>query len=359
MMQQNEKKDDTYKSIRFFDWAFFINKKRKERNKKYEELCRKYEIDKEIWTLGEDFNLLENYIFKLFELCNAWGVIYYFKNKEQPKSAIEKNNDGGYGPNIPTSDAEFALFNLDIETRYDGRLFCLFEKNNQEEVKQDWIFVDFISFDNIPPEWRNINEILNCIEEKEEEKLKSKLNKFFKFEEFKFKFEEFKNEKFTDDSCVLEHIMKNKDRFLTSDIQELFNTDPNHKAVKEIIETFICFNLKQINKDECLYSWPLEELKKRPLDDEDDGFGYIPINFLYPFRLGDDVCAAMVFRVLQNNFAPQSKKVELRTILDLEQAYKGAKLYDLKFESEWLTLENVKKAREKGCYDRQKKEQKT
>ena len=80
-------------------------------------------------------------------------------------------------------------------------------------------------------------------------------------------------------------------------------------------------------------SWAITDFVN--LTDEID-YNYIPINILYPFRFSEKVCGVMVFRITNVNNQPS-----LVTMLDLEQAYKGAKLYDSTFTSSWLNIENI------------------
>ena len=89
--------------------------------------------------------------------------------------------------------------------------------------------------------------------------------------------------------------------------------------------------------NECLKSWPVKELNRPNL---------VGLNFMFPLRIKDDICGALVLRATSNRYA-----LQLTTILDLMQAYKAAKLYNPSFQSYWLTVDNVKKAKELGCID--------
>ena len=277
---------------KIFKWAYFLNKE--QRQKEYRNLCKTYKIKEKDWTINISFDLLENYIFKQYELCSSASLIFYFRKVgNKLLSAFEKNEVGLLAP---ASNAEFAVFNLNIETPHNGVLFCIFEKNTNK--KSPWIFKQFIS-SNDSCEWMG-----TLIALKSKRPTLSTIGYDEGFDFLKIDF--------TKPEILMEHIKKRN----------------------EITEEIVRYNIKQINKDECVFSWAITDFDN--LTDEDD-YKYFPVNILYPFRLLGEVCAAMVFRITHKN-----EESCLVTIFDLEQAYMGAKLYNPTFKSTWLTIENVR-----------------
>lgn len=308
---------------KIFEWAYFLNKE--QRQKEYRNLCKTYKIKEKDWTINISFDLLENYIFKQYELCSSASLIFYFRKVgNKLLSAFEKNEVGLLAP---ASNAEFAVFNLNIETPHNGVLFCIFEKNTNK--KNPWIFKQFIS-SNDSCEWMG-----TLIALKSKRPTLSTIGYDEGFDFLKIDF--------TKPEILMEHIKKRDERFLTSGIREVFNFArvtareeyvDIEDSINEITEEIVRYNIKQINKDECLFSWAITDFDN--LTDEDD-YKYFPVNILYPFRLLGEVCAAMVFRITHKN-----EESCLVTIFDLEQAYMGAKLYNPTFKSTWLTIENVR-----------------
>ena len=323
---------------KIFEWAYFLNKE--QRKKEYEKLCEAYNIKKRDWTIKEDFDVLENYIFKQYELCNSVSRIFYFKKgKNQLQSANEKNEVGFI---TPTSNAEFALYNLNITTPHNGKLFCIFKKNTNE--KQPWAFKQFIS-SNDNSEWQRI--------------LISLKNEIPTLDKIGCKDFDLSQIDMTKPGISMDHIATRYERFLPSEVIAVFNSASSNtefnsassntefnsassntevdieKSISNIVEEMINYNITQLNKNksECVRSWAITDFVN--LTDEID-YNYIPINILYPFRFSEKVCGVMVFRITNVNNQPS-----LVTMLDLEQAYKGAKLYDSTFTSSWLNIENI------------------
>lgn len=307
---------------KIFEWAYFLNKE--QRKKEYEKLCEAYNIKKRDWTIKEDFDVLENYIFKQYELCNSVSCIFYFKKvKNQLQSANEKNEVGCI---TPTSNAEFALYNLNITTPHNGKLFCIFKKNANE--KQPWAFKQFIS-SNDNSEWQRILT-----------SLKNEIPTLDKIECEDFDLSQID---MTKPGISMDHIATRYERFLPSEVIAVFNSASSNtevdieKSISKIVEELINYNIMQLNKNKnkskCVRSWAITDFVN--LTDEID-YNYIPINILYPFRFLEKVCGVMVFRITNVNNQPS-----LVTMLDLEQAYKGAKLYDSTFTSSWLNIENI------------------
>lgn len=309
---------------KIFEWAYFLNKE--QRKKEYEKLCEAYNIKKRDWTIKEDFDVLENYIFKQYELCNSVSCIFYFKKvKNQLQSANEKNEVGFI---TPTSNAEFALYNLNITTPHKGKLFCIFKKNANE--KQPWAFKQFIS-SNDNSEWQRI--------------LNSLKNEIPTLDKIGCKDFDPSQIDMTESGISMDHIATRYERFLPSEVIAVFSSASSNtevdieKSISKIVEELINYNIMQLNKmqlnkkSECVRSWAITDFVN--LTDEID-YNYIPINFLYPFRFLEKVCGVMVFRITNVNNQPS-----LVTMLDLEQAYKGAKLYDSTFTSSWLNIENI------------------
>ena len=137
----------------------------------------------------------------------------------------------------------------------------------------------------------------------------------------------------------MDHIATRYERFLPSEVIAVFNSASSNtevdieKSISKIVEEMINYNITQLNKSECVRSWAITDFVN--LADEID-YNYIPINILYPFRFLEKVCGVMVFRITNVN-----NQSSLVTMLDLEQAYKGAKLYDSTFTSSWLKIENI------------------
>ena len=304
---------------KIFEWAYFLNKE--QRKKEYEKLCEAYNIKKRDWTIKEDFDVLENYIFKQYELCNSVSCIFYFKKvKNQLQSANEKNEVGFI---TPTSNAEFALYNLNITTPHNGKLFCIFKKNANE--KQPWAFKQFIS-SNDNSEWQRI--------------LISLKNEIPTLDKIECKDFDLSQIDMTKPGISMDHIATRYERFLPSEVIAVFNSASSNtevdieKSISKIVEEMINYNITQLNKNksECVRSWAITDF----VNSDEIDYNYIPINILYPFRFLEKVCGVIVFRITNVNNQPS-----LVTMLDLEQAYKGAKLYDSTFTSSWLNIENI------------------
>lgn len=335
-MSQNNNKEP------LLEWAFFISDNQNERIKKYKDDLEKYEINAENWSFdsrSSPFKLLDNYIMKQYCICEASGYIYYYNKNKKP--AIEDYT--GIGPTKPKQDAKFALFPLNLIAPGNGMLFCFFKKNeNKETYKQDWIFDKFISssesssWNNILIDLGNSSTSINILE---------RLG-VAKFDPTKITIKDKDNKPGFD----IKHVKKDDrlDRFLPKNVSDMFKfvnkkckigeiKDDYRAAIKNLIEAIIGFNIDSINDEERLYSWDLDDLSKFANNGNEDGLNYDPINFLYPLRFKNQIRAAMVIRVTIGN-----KKPILKTILDLKQAYMGAKLYNPYFKSDWLTLENIK-----------------
>lgn len=302
---------------KIFEWAYFLNKE--QRKKEYEKLCEAYNIKKRDWTIKEDFDVLENYIFKQYELCNSVSRIFYFKKvKNQLQSANEKNEVGFI---TPTSNAEFALYNLNITTPHNGKLFCIFKKNANE--KQPWAFKQFIS-SNDNSEWQRI--------------LRSLKNEIPTLDKIEYEDFDLSQIDMTKPEISMDHIATRYERFLPSEVIAVFSSASSNtevdieKSISKIVEELINYNITQLNKSECVRSWAITDF----VNSDEIDYNYIPINFLYPFRFLEKVCGVMVFRITNVN-----NQSSLVTMLDLEQAYKGAKLYDSTFTSSWLKIENI------------------
>ena len=302
---------------KIFEWAYFLNKE--QRKKEYEKLCEAYNIKKRDWTIKEDFDVLENYIFKQYELCNSVSCIFYFKKgKNQLQSANEKNEVGFI---TPTSNAEFALYTLNITTPHNGKLFCIFKKNANE--KQPWAFKQFIS-SNDNSEWQRI--------------LNSLKNEIPTLDKIEYKDFDLSQIDMTKPGISMDHIATRYERFLPSEVIAVFNSASSNtevdieKSISKIVEEMINYNITQLNKSECVRSWAITDF----VNSDEIDYNYIPINILCPFRFLEKVCGVMVFRITDVNNQPS-----LVTMLDLEQAYKGAKLYDSTFTSSWLNIENI------------------
>lgn len=233
----------------------------------------------------------------------------------------------------PTSNAEFALYNLNITTPHNGKLFCIFKKNTNE--KQPWAFKQFIS-SNDNSEWQRI--------------LISLKNEIPTLDKIGCKDFDLSQIDMTKPGISMDHIATRYERFLPSEVIAVFNSASSNtefnsassntevdieKSISNIVEEMINYNITQLNKNksECVRSWAITDFVN--LTDEID-YNYIPINILYPFRFSEKVCGVMVFRITNVNNQPS-----LVTMLDLEQAYKGAKLYDSTFTSSWLNIENI------------------
>lgn len=136
----------------------------------------------------------------------------------------------------------------------------------------------------------------------------------------------------------MDHIATRYERFLPSEVIAVFSSASSNtevdieKSISKIVEELINYNITQLNKSECVRSWAITDF----VNSDEIDYNYIPINFLYPFRFLEKVCGVMVFRITNVNNQPS-----LVTMLDLEQAYKGAKLYDSTFTSSWLNIENI------------------
>lgn len=147
----------------------------------------------------------------------------------------------------------------------------------------------------------------------------------------------------TEPGISMDHIATRYERFLPSEVIAVFNSASSNtevdieKSISKIVEEMINYNITQLNKNKnkskCVRSWAITDFVNST--DEID-YNYIPINILYPFRFLEKVCGVMVFRITNVNNQPS-----LVTMLDLEQAYKGAKLYDSTFTSSWLNIENI------------------
>ena len=305
---------------KIFEWAYCLNKE--QRQEKYEKLCDIYDIKQPDWTIDENFDLLENYIFKQYELCNSASCIFYLKKvKNELQFAHEKNEVGLI---TPTSNAEFALFNLNITTPHNGKLFCIFEKNANKK-QQPWVFKQFIS-SNDNSEWQKI-----LISLKDEIPTLDKIGcKDFNLSQINM----------TKPEILMGHIATRYKRFLPSEVIAVFESALINaevymkKSIDKVIEEMINYNVMQLNKDDCVRSWAITDFVN--LIGEND-YNYIPINILCPFRFLGNVCGVMVFRITTLNKQPC-----LVTMFDLKQAYIGAKLYDSTFKSSWLTIEKVK-----------------
>lgn len=93
----------------------------------------KYNIHKDKWTIKYPFDVLKNYIQMRTKLCYYAGLIYYYKRDERDKYTEAIKPRGPYCPNEPEEDAEKAILNLDINTKDNGKLFCIFEKKKNDK----------------------------------------------------------------------------------------------------------------------------------------------------------------------------------------------------------------------------------
>lgn len=311
-----------------FEWAFFINTDRNERFEEYNKnLERKYGILKKYWSFDKQtsLELLENYIKKQYCICEVSGNIYYYSKDRKP--AI--NSSFGIGLTTPNEDAIHAFFPLNIKDNKNGMLFCFFRKKEEKEkYRQKWVFEKFISSSDLG-DWRNI--LTNFRESLTGKYILGKLGADFDPTEIQIK----------EPGFDTGHVKENPCRFLPENVTEMFDFikckfGENHdygNAINDLIETIIGYNIDSIDDKERLYSWPVEELSEFVNNDNKDGSELAPINFLYPFRFKKEIRAAMVIRVTIGQKSPM-----LTTILDLKQAYMGAKLYNPYFKSDWLTL---------------------
>lgn len=328
-MGQNKKEE---KKSSIFQWAYW---NKKQRQNEYEEICEKYKIDREDWTIKKRFDLLENYITNRYIVCNSCGLIWYYADYDEEKgtypTAIAKGYSG-VGPNSPDSKAKFALFSLGIKVHGEGILFCLFEKNEKGKT-QPWKFKQFISSSE-SSEWR---DILVDIQKNSEPTL----------ERLGLGKTELQNIDVTETTFNIDHVKKegHLDRYLPKKVSELIEIakEMSHEEVKSrivdtinyFIEILVYDNIKLLETKEILYSWSISDLREYL---NGDYVSRIPVNLICPFRIQGKVYASMVI-----NITAEHKQPLLTTIFDLKMAYQGAKLFDQEFSSDWLSIENVRK----------------
>lgn len=291
-------------------------------------------INKQDWTLENDFDVLKNYIQFHYILCELSQRIFYYDKENATLEATKNKNERGE----PSDKAKYALFNLNIlkniknpEMNY---LYCLFKRNSENEK---WNFEKIISREDKC--WNYTIRDIN------------KLSMYSKFEITGDKIPPIEKLDFKDIYFNTNHIFEKKEnedtnkerikRFLPESLRSILNEEYTEFIIESIIGYNI-YNIYKIDKiedikKECLMSWPIMELNRENL---------VGVNFMFPLRIKDDICGALVLRATSNN-----GKLQLTTILDLEQAYKGAKLYDPRFSSEWLTIDNVNKAIKLGCIE--------
>lgn len=303
-------------------------------------------IDKKDWKInlqdGKLYDVFSNFVTNLLKLCYAYGYIYYYDSDR--KSAIQSKATFPGCPTEPSDNAIFALFNLRIkDPKKNGYFFCLFKRDeNKIEGRNKWIFNELISntYDN---GWFNIlNDLRGVSDFGEFAKKELGLNPI-SIEENSYKISytidhisEYKKDKFS----RLKRFLPKKVRSILKDYKD----SNNNEAVKLIVEEIICWNIKSIKEDEKIISWNVKDLLEA--SEECNEITLSQLNYLYPFRFNEEICGAMVIRTTSNNNEPIFK-----TILDLKQAYVGAKLYNPNFRSEWLTIDNVNKAIELGCIE--------
>lgn len=299
-------------------------------------------IDKKDWEInlpnGKLYDVFSNFVTNLLKLCYAYGYIYYYDSDR--KSAIQSEATFPGCPTVPSDNAVFALFNLRINVPRKGIFYCLFERNtNKIGGQNEWIFKGLNSTYKCD-EWYNIlNDLRNVSDfwKQAEKKIKPKP---INIEENSYDIPYYINHFFNNNCSRLERFLPNKVRSILKD----YNDDNNNEAVKLIVEEFICWNIKSIKEDEKIISWNVKDLLKA--SEECNEITLSQLNYLYPFRFNEVICGAMVIRTTSNNNEPI-----LKTILDLKQAYVGAKLYNPNFRSEWLTIDNVNKAIKLGCIE--------
>ena len=310
---------------KLFEWAYCLNKE--QRQKKYEELCKTYNIKENEWTIDEKFDLLENYIFKQYELCQECYIYYFKRSGENFRSAIQKNEVGNISP---APDAEFALFNLNIPTPRNGILFCVFERCKEKRLS--WTFKEFISSSD-SSEWHQILLDMGDLKPTFHNIVDNYL--VGNFDDVDFREISYEAAPFP-----MDHIYKRYERYLPACIKKVYNCTKSinvdiEDSINKIVEELINNNVKHIDVNEYVLSWAITDFIN---DENGSEFGYIPINILFPFRFLGEVYAAMVFRITRQ------KKPCLVTMLNLKQAYSGAKLYNSIFKSPWLSIENVHQA---------------
>lgn len=320
-------------------------------NNKLKEL-EKYNIHKDKWTIKYPFDVLRNYIQMRTKLCYYAGLIYYYKRDERDKYTEAIKPRGPYCPNEPEEDAEKAILNLDINTKDNGKLFCIFEKKKNDK---NFHFEKFCA--------SNDSDLQKEMQRVQNEKITP--DKFDIIENFDKSILDKRDKRvdFTKTPIDINHIIKNMnyvpeannekriERFLPKNIRDFFDTnktDEHNQAKCDLIKSIIGLNMRLIKKETHVFSWPIEDMIKNSQPDLYCRNILFPLYFPWEEK-EDDICAAMVFRVFKSKGDTSPLSTRLSTIFDLKQAFMGAKLYDPNFESKWLTIENVKRAMKKGC----------
>ena len=124
---------DTEKLPNLHEWA----------NIDYKKLANKMVqsgINKQDWTLENDFDVLKNYIQFHYILCELSQRIFYYDKENATLEATKNKNERGE----PSDEARYALFNLNIQSQ-NQYLYCLFKRNSENEK---WEFENIISGGN-------------------------------------------------------------------------------------------------------------------------------------------------------------------------------------------------------------------
>lgn len=303
-------------------------------------LLEKYSnnIDKKIWSIRGDYDVLDNYLEYRFRFLNECGHIRYDKD----------SLDCTVGSYFPETNAKYAAFNTGLRGPGNHMIWGVYE------FKADaWSFIDFYAHGYDERKNGNRLDKIPVTTEDEFHFLKENGDSFFTKDNWG------KVNNFYSGNLIIrsEHLLqnsnqKNRSKFLSKRLTSCFHYFMDEKKLippriedqKELIRKLIEYQLRSQEGGKMLKwgHWRWECPSNRTAKDESD---FEPLSLLSPIYILTERKAMAIPDLIVPITIKKPKGAaavfEVETVLSIEDAYKCAMLVDPYFESLWLIHDNV------------------
>ena len=314
------------------EWS---DKNKEIRNK----LIAKYsnDINKKIWGIREDYDVLDNYLEYRFRFLNEYSHIRYDK----------ESYDSQGGSYFPATDAQYAAFNTGLTAKGDHLIWGVYEVN-----ADIWNFVDFYAHGLDERKKGNILDKIPIDTEDEFYLLKDNGNRSFVTNWSTINNFYSKNLIIRSEHLLQSSNQKNRSSFLSHKLTSCFHYFQHEKKLtksqmddqKELIIKLIDYQLRTQGSNTMtnLGLWRWECPSDRTAKNEND---FEPLSLLFPIYILTEQ-GEIPDLIVPITIKKRRRSVdifEVETVLSIEEAYKCAMLVDPGFQSVWLTHDNVMK----------------